>query len=354
MKGKFLFITILIIILGLHMGGLYLFIRHKKEARESKSTDSTANEAVTDKKKDISQNKPTKPHQPSKKSLQPSKNNKFFGKPFSYKKTVYGNIPKISASKNATAGILVDLNNRQVLWAKNPRKPMRIASMTKMMTMLIAMEAVNSKRNVSLDTKIKVTKTAYKIGGSQVWLDPRETFTLRDLLKSIAIKSANDCAELVAEFFGGGSSKQFVKKMNSRARELNMKHTKFTNPHGLPENNPQKDNVSSCEDLVFLSERLLGYPQVLEWSSTWLDYIRKDKKKPTMLTNHNRLVKSCKGVDGMKTGYTKLAKYCTTVTCKRGNRRLIAVVTGFPSYKNRDNFVKKLLDWGYSRVNSKK
>jgi len=268
---------------------------------------------------------------------------------FIYNYAVQGNIPGLAASKNATSGILVDLGTRKALWAKNPKKSMPIASMTKMMTLLLAMEAIDKHENISLDTPVKVSVSAFRIGGSQVYLDPKETFPLRDLLKTVAIKSANDSAQLVAEFIGGGDSFLFVENMNNRAKELNMPGTRFFNPHGLPGDSSKEDNVSSPEGLALLAEELLKRKLAVEWASTWSYTFRAKTKKAMFLTNHNRLIKSCPGVDGMKTGFIRRSGYCTTVTCKRGSTRLVAVVTGFKARKERDKFVKKLLDWGYAR-----
>jgi D-alanyl-D-alanine carboxypeptidase (penicillin-binding protein 5/6) len=208
---------------------------------------------------------------------------------------------------------------------------------------------------VSLDTPVKVSTASYKIGGSQVWLDPKETFPLSELLKTVAIKSANDSAYLVAEFIGNGDVSFFVQKMNDKAKEIKMPETNFSNPHGLPEKSSADDNKSSPEGLAILAEYLLEYPLAVKWASTPQDVFRKGTNKPLILHNHNSLVKNCAGVDGMKTGYIKRSGYCTTVTCKRGSRRLVAVVTGFPLNtrrgRERDNFVRKLLDWGYKRAN---
>ncbi len=279
-----------------------------------------------------------------------------FGKPFIYDNAVKGNIGSIPSSSESTAGILVDLDTRQVLWAKNPKEAFPIASMTKMMTMLIAYEDVLSARNgLTMDTQIKVTPAATKIGGSQVYLDPKESFTLRDLLKMVSIKSANDAAYLVAEHLGGGDVYSFVKRMNARAKELGMTSTSFHNPHGLPEKPSTMNNVSSPEDLSILAEHILESPQLMEWAATWTtDFREKGQKGYMQITNHNHLVpgspESCPGVDGMKTGFINMSGFCITVTCKRGGKRLVAVVTGVPTRKGRDLFMKKLLDWGYARA----
>jgi len=290
--------------------------------------------------------------------------NKNFGKPLNYTGSVSGTIRGIPDSKLPTTGILVDMNTRKVLWSKNSKTAVPIASMTKMMTLLLAFEDIVDPRNdINIDTPVKITSSASNIGGSQVYLDPRETMSMEKLLQAIAIKSANDAAYQVAEFLGHGSVGSFVQRMNKRAKELGMNNTRFNNPHGLPETPSSRDNKSTPVDMVILAEQLLQYPDIVKLSSTYLTYLNdrynyKTRKYDgkTQLVNTNRLVEANRknggvlGVDGMKTGYITRAGFCSTVTCKRGSRRLIAVVTGFKSSKSgRDPFVKKLLEWGYAR-----
>jgi len=246
---------------------------------------------------------------------------------------------------NCATGILVDAASRKVLWAKGADKAVPIASMTKMMTLLLAEEAIAAQR-VTRETVIPVSVAAYKIGGSQVWLDPRESFPLGELLKAVAIKSANDAAYLVGEYLGQGDIATFVKQMNERARQLGMTHTTFYEPHGLGDSQ-KRSNLASAHDMVLLGERLLGYPEVMRLTSTKRDSFRNGK---TELKNHNNLVfQGVPGVDGLKTGYTAAAGYCVTISCQRGGRRLLACVTGFSSARDRDAFCKALLDWGYAR-----
>ena len=281
-----------------------------------------------------------------------------YGEPFIYQHAVNGNIRVLPLSKTATSGILVDLTTRNVLWAKNPQKSYPIASMTKLMTCLLAYEDVLAGRNgVTLKTPIQVSAAASKIGGSQVYLDPRETFTLEELMKATTIKSANDAAYQIAEFLGGGSVSSFVRRMNTRAAQLQMPNTHFYNPNGLPGNTAATDNSASPEGMARLAEETLRYPYLVKLSSTWMDTFRKPGEKGYMqIKNHNYLLPSSRsaeaaaGVDGLKTGFIKRSGYCVTVTCLRDGHRLVAVVTGFPMRRERDRFVKDLLDWGYERV----
>lgn len=242
-------------------------------------------------------------------------------------------------------GILVDPGSRKVLWAKHAEKAVPIASMTKMMTLLLAEEAIAEGR-IARTTVIPVSVEAYKIGGSQVWLDPKESFPLGELLKAVAIKSANDAAYLVGERLGEGDIAAFVRRMNTRARELGMTHTEFYDAHGLGDAQ-KRNNASSAHDMVLLGERLLAYPEAMRLAATRMDSFRDGK---TMLRNHNNLVfQRVKGVDGLKTGYTSASGYCVTFSCERGGRRLLGCVTGFKSARDRDAFCKALLDWGYTK-----
>ena len=271
---------------------------------------------------------------------------------FNYRTAWKGNIPELPDSAGARGGILVDADTGNVLWDKQAAVSVPIASMTKIMTLLLACEDINSGRNgITLESPVKISRATMKIGGSQVWLDVRETFKLEELLKAVSIKSANDAAYQVAEFLGGGDVYGFVVRMNRRAHELGMKRTRFFNPHGLPGNSSAEDNVSSPEDMALLAEHCLNHPKIMEWAAMPRADFRGGK---TELTNHNNLLPGRKfpapGVDGLKTGFINRSGYCVTVTCKRAGKRMVAVVMGFDSAKNRDLFTRRLLEWGYARA----
>ncbi len=277
-----------------------------------------------------------------------------FGKPFIYLYAVNGNIPALPGSKNATSGILVDLTTRNVLWAKNHRKGYPIASMTKIMTCLIAYEDVVAGK-YSLDTPVKVSVKAAKVGGSQVYLDSRETFKLGELMKAASIKSANDAAYLIAEFIGNGNVQSFVDRMNAKAAELRMSNTRFYNSNGLPGKTAKQDNIASPEGMARLAEATLQHKQLMVWASTWMDSFREKGQKGYMqIKNHNYLLpgspEAATGVDGLKTGFINRSGFCLTATCLRDGRRMVAVVTGYPNRRVRDRFVRQLLDWGYARA----
>ena len=269
-----------------------------------------------------------------------SKENLHFKKKWSYDGAVVGNNLPIANVSQIPSGILVEPETGKILWSKLSNKPMEIASMTKMMTVLLAFEAID-KGEISLNDRLYVSKATARIGGSQVYLDPKENFTLSEILKTIMIVSANDSAYLIAEKLGNGNVDAFVKQMNEKAKELGMKSTHFYNPHGLPEKG-SKDNKSSAYDLAILAGKLLEYPLVMKWADTWTDDFRGGKFK---LVNHNKLVKTVKGVDGMKTGYYRQAGFCVTVTAKRNGRRFIEVIIGAKTKKLRNRFAAKLLDW---------
>mgnify|MGYP000890831926 FL=1 len=276
-----------------------------------------------------------------------------FGTPFHFEYAKRGDFSarEIPGSSGAKSGIMIDLSTRNVLWEKNSTKPVPIASMVKMMTLYTAFEELEENPKFSLDSPVKISPEVLKVPRTGIiWLDPRETFPLSDLMKAATIKSANDAAVQIAMFLGDGSQEAFVAKMNAKALELGMANSNFVSACGLPDRK-KGNSVSTAQDLMILAEHLLQYPQYLEWSSTRLDYIREGKKR-TMLNTTNRLVNArYPGVDGLKTGYTDDAGYCLTFSVLRNGRRIIGCVTGFDSAsKGRDSFCQKLIEWGYKRA----
>lgn len=264
-----------------------------------------------------------------------------------YSNAVQGTIPGIPLTGRGSAGILVDLDRRRVLWARNPHKSVPIASMTKMMTCLLLFERLDkeAKSNppkITFQTKLLVTRNASRVGESSVYLRENEEFTIEEYLKAVIVKSANDAAFELGEFLGGGNIDNFIKMMNARADELGMKDAVYTSPNGLP--NAKKENcMASPNDLVLLAHELLKYPY-LEYSRLKGGKIRQYTYRTT-----NRLLSKVEGVDGIKTGYTNAARSCITVSCLRNGRRLVLVLTGMPSGADRDNCATQLLDWGYKR-----
>ena len=253
------------------------------------------------------------------------------------------------AAKDLT-GCLADAKDGRILWHHNAETLVPIASMTKIMTTLVAMEEIERRDDLSLETGVKITQAAMDIGGSQVYLGKDEVFTLAELLQATMIHSANDCAYAVSEAVGPNfSSKDFVQLMNRRARELGMAKTRFFNPHGLPESDPERDCRATAAELVILGKFCLDRPQIMEWAGTWHHPFRPNAKEPLIMQNRNKLVDTCPGVNGLKTGYIRRSGFCVTATCTRNGRTLILCVTGFPSSIQRNAFVTALLDWAYTR-----
>lgn len=344
-------IIIFIIILAIHITAL-IFLLGQQDSEEEPENNESPKELIPepriDPTQDIIPKQPPKKESPKKDGSSPVKLNKIKGGPLNFKKSVTGTIKSIPLTKHVKAGILIDSGTRQVLWSKNPKMPVPIASMTKIMTLLLVYEDIASGK-IDFKQPIKVSKKAAAIGGSDIWLDPREVFPLDQLLKAVIIKSANDAAYLIAEHSGDGDVNNFIKRMNSRAKQMKLESAFFANPHGLPEKNG-KDNVCSCADLVFLAEALMQYPDAIKNASTKIYYLPRHvgKTEKTMLYNTNKLVrKNVPGVDGLKTGFTQKAGSCITVTCKRNNRRLILVLAGCNNSKERNALAEALLDWGY-------
>ncbi len=258
------------------------------------------------------------------------------------------------ANSGCTSAILIDWTTKELLWAKNPDTAVPIASMTKMMTTQLLMEAIHKEKRVDMQTRVQVTRACSKIGGSQVWLDPRESFTVEELTKCVMVKSANDAAYLLGEFLANGDYAAFVARMNQRAAELGCTGMKFYNSHGLPPDPKSPENQATPRELAMLAARLVEYPDLMQICGIKLDALQRpatNPGKPTEIFNHNTLIskRPCAGVDGMKTGLTNKSGHCITATCLRNGRRLIAVVCGGHTAIDRDRLTAALLDWGYAQ-----
>ena len=256
----------------------------------------------------------------------------------------------------ATTGILVDMDNNKVLWAKNPSKAVPIASLTKLMTIMLAYEiAMDDGSPYTLESLIPVTTEAINTEASKVYFKKGEMFTIDELLIAASVRSANDAAHLLAEHLGGGKADKFIEDMNRRAKEVGMTHTTYFNAHGLPGKTKALDNQSSCEDIARLCLVFRNYPYLMELAGKRTAPFR-EKGSPDyiLLQNHNNLLPGAKtaapGVNGIKTGFTNRAGFCVAASCERSGRHLLAIVTGFPSAADRDNFVRVLLDWGYAKI----
>ena len=242
------------------------------------------------------------------------------------------------------AAILVDEDSGTVLYEKNADARRPIASITKVMTLLLTFEALEAGK-ISLDDFVPVSEHAYHMGGSQIWLEPGEEMTLNDMLKAICISSANDAAVAVAEYVGG-SEHAFAEMMNARAAELGMTNTHFVNACGLDE----PEHLSTARDVAAMSrEMLLHHTEVRDYCSIWMDTLRGGA---TQLVNTNKLLKSYSGTTGLKTGTTGKAGVCISASAERDGLRLIAVVLGAASGKERFQAASTLLDYGFSHFES--
>jgi serine-type D-Ala-D-Ala carboxypeptidase (penicillin-binding protein 5/6) len=242
-----------------------------------------------------------------------------------------------------SAAILIDRDSGKVLFAQNEHQPWPPASMAKMMTVLIALEAVRDG-TLTMDDPVVTSVWASKMGGSQVYLKEGETFPLREMLRAVMIASANDAAMAVAERIGG-TSEAFVELMNKRAQELGLKDSKFTSPHGLPPGEGQSPDLMSAADLATLGRELSKFPEAMEWAAT-SDAPFRDGQLQMRNTNH--LIRTYKGADGLKTGFYAAAGFEVTATATRDNLHLLAVVLGAPTKQGSFNEAAKLLSRGFA------
>lgn len=241
---------------------------------------------------------------------------------------------------NCRAAILIEQGSGRVLYEKNADERVPIASITKVMTLLLAFEAVHDGR-LTMETPVPVSEHAYHMGGSQIWLEPGEQFTLDEMLKAICVSSANDAAVAVAELVGG-SETAFVQQMNARAAELGMEHTTFRNACGLD----TEGHLSTARDVAIMSRTILNTcPEVLHYTGIWTDTLRGGQ---TQLVNTNKLLRRYNGITGLKTGTTGGAGVCITASATRDGLDLIAVVLGAPSSKERFEAATTLLDYGFA------
>lgn len=239
------------------------------------------------------------------------------------------------------SAVLMEASTGKVLYAHNPDEALPPASVTKVMTLLLVMEAIDSGA-LNYTDNVTASANASSMGGSQVYLKEGETMCVEDLLKSVVIASANDAAVALAEHIAG-SEEAFVAKMNERAEELGMSSTKFENTNGLDDTTTE--HLTSARDIAIMSRELIKHKKILEYSSTWMDTIRDGSFG---LTNTNRLVRFYNGATGLKTGSTSKAKFCISATANRGGMELICVIMAADTRDVRNSEAKALLDWGYS------
>lgn len=245
----------------------------------------------------------------------------------------------------AKSAILVDASSGEVLYEKNPDEKMPPASITKIMTMLLTMEEIDKGR-ISVDDVVTVSKDAAIKTGSHVFLAENEQITVNDLLKAVAVASANDGAIALAEYVSG-TKESFVEKMNLKAKELGMNNTNFVNVNGLDVEN----HYSTARDISIMTRELMKHPKIFEYTTIWMDTLRNGTFD---LANTNKLIKFYEGATGMKTGSTSKAGYCISATAQRNGMNLIAVVMNSESTKKRFNDASKLLNYGFNSFSSLK
>ena len=242
------------------------------------------------------------------------------------------------------SAVLMDVATGTVLYESNPHEPLAPASVTKVMTMLLIMEAIDSGK-IGWDDMVTASEAAAAKGGSQIYLKVGETMSVSDMLKSIAVSSANDCACAMAEHIAGSES-AFVSMMNARAAELGMKDTHFVNCTGLDDDDSAKEHRTSAYDIALMSRELMkNHPMIKKYTTIWMDTVRNGTFG---LSNTNKLIRFYNGATGLKTGYTSGAGYCLSASAQRDGMELIAVVMGCESSPVRNAACKSLLDYGFA------
>jgi D-alanyl-D-alanine carboxypeptidase (penicillin-binding protein 5/6) len=244
---------------------------------------------------------------------------------------------------DAKSAILLDMDTGTILFEKNSDQKLPPASITKVMSMLLIMEAIDSEK-IKWTDMVRTSERAASMGGSQIFLEVGEEMSVEEMMKGIAIASGNDATVAMAEFIAG-TEETFIEMMNERAEQLGMENTQFSNTNGLPAEN----HYTTAHDIAIMSRELLKHEEITKYTSIYEDYLRKDSENPFWLVNTNRLVKFYDGVDGLKTGYTQEAKYCLAATAKKGDMRVIAVVMGTPKPKVRNQHVTNLFNYAFSQ-----
>ena len=272
--------------------------------------------------------------------------NLFVSTPFN--QIAYGAEEDSMSNIEAKSALLMEPMSGKILYERNIDEKFAPASVTKIMTMLIAMEGIDSGK-ISLEDKVTCSENAKNMGGSTMLLDTGEVRTMEELLKGVAIASGNDAAVAIAEYIGG-TEDDFVKLMNDRASEIGMKNTTFKNSNGLP----AEGHLSTARDIAIMSQELLKHPTILKYSGIYMETISEGRKSPIELVNHNKLVRFFPGCDGLKTGFTNEAKYCISATAKKNGVRMLTVIMGAPTYKTRNRDAGLLMNFGFSKFEGKK
>ena len=252
---------------------------------------------------------------------------------------------KVELQIDSEAAILMDEDTGTILYTKNEHEKLRPASVTKVMTLLLAIEALENG-DIKLDDKVPCSERARKMGGSQIWLAENEELTVNEMIKAICVVSANDCSVAMSEFIAG-SEEMFVERMNARAQELGMNDTSFKNCHGIDEDG----HLTSAHDIAVMSRELSkNHPEIHEYTKIWMDTLRDGKSE---LVNTNKLIRFYSGCTGLKTGSTSLALFNLSATATRNDLKLIAVVMRGPTSQKRFDDAKTLLDYGFANFSNK-
>ena len=251
-------------------------------------------------------------------------------------------------AKSAKSAIIMEYSTGKILYENNSHEKMAPASMTKMMSLLLIMEAIENG-NLKWDDMITVSSNASSMGGSQILLETGEQMSVEDLVKGVSIASGNDAVVALAEAVAG-TEENFVNMMNDKAKELGLNDTNFKNCHGLDEAN----HYSSAHDMAVIARELLSHEKILEFSSVYETYLRENTDRKIWLVNTNKLVRFKQGVDGLKTGYTETAGYCLTATMKKDNMRIIATVMGESDASTRNSEVASMLDYAFANYKLEK
>lgn len=254
----------------------------------------------------------------------------------------------LNLAENAKSAILIEASTGTIIYEKNSHEKLAPASMTKMMSMLLIVEAIEDGK-LSWDQMITTSENASSMGGSQILLETGEKMSVEDLFKGIAVASGNDAVVALSEAVAG-TEEEFVNMMNQRAKELGLEDTNFKNPHGLDTAN----HYTSAYDMAMIAKELVRHEKVLEFTSIYEDYLREDQENKVWLVNTNKLVKFYDGMDGLKTGYTKEAGYCLTATAKRGDTRFITVVMGEEDTKTRNSETTSMMDYAFGQYEVEK
>lgn len=251
-------------------------------------------------------------------------------------------------AEEAKAALLLERDSGKVLYEKNAHEKLPPASMTKIMTLLLIMEALESEV-IALEEEITISENAASMGGSQVFLAAGEVMKVEDLIKAVAVASGNDASVALAERIAG-SEKAFVKLMNDRVEQLQLENSHFENASGLP----AKNHYTTAYDMGMIAKELLKYEEIVEYTSIYEDYLRKGEENEFWLVNTNKLVHFSPYIDGLKTGYTSEAKYCLTATAKKDDMRVVSVVMGAENTKVRNAMTMNLIDYAFNQYEPEK